>query len=145
MTDAVHAPRTRILVADDDASFRALLAERLRRAGHAVTESHDGRELLDVLNAARPGFFDAVVSDHRMPGLFGLECLALAGSRAPFVIVSAVDDPLFYASARRFGAARVVSKQIDLDELVAIVRDLVPAPAVHAFPRASSIVPRHAP
>ena len=100
--------------------------------------------LVRILFAARPGYFDVVVSDHRMPGLFGLECLALAGSRAPFVIVSAVDDALFHASARRFGAARVVPKDIDLDELTAIVADLAPVGTARVPAHVRAIEPRHA-
>jgi DNA-binding NtrC family response regulator len=126
MNQATPASTARVLVADDDDAFRTLLAERLRRAGYAVTELHDGRELFDVLTAARPGFFRAVVSDHRMPGLFGLECLALAGSRAPFVIVSGTDDPAFHASAERFGAAAVIPKSTDLEEIVKLVLKLAP-------------------
>jgi CheY-like chemotaxis protein len=120
---AVSAPG-RVLVADDDDAFRALASEKLRRAGYEVTETHDGRELLDALLAVHPGFFQIVLSDHRMPGFFGLECLARAGSRAPFVIVSGANDPVFHEAAHRFGAAAVVSKEIDLDELVALVDDL---------------------
>lgn len=122
----------RVLVADDDEAFRALLVGKLRRAGCEVTEIHDGRELLDALQSVRPGYFRVVVSDHRMPGLFGLECLARAGSRAPFVLVTGSDDAAFHESARRFGAAAVVSKQASLDHVVTVVLDLAAGGPVRA-------------
>jgi DNA-binding NtrC family response regulator len=130
----------RVLVADDDAAFRSLMVAKLRRAGYDVTELHDGGELLDALQSVRPGYFRVVVTDQRMPGLFGLECLARAGSRAPFVIVSGSDDASFQDSARRFGAAAVLSKTTDLDRVVEVVSEL----AAEGAARSKASEPPHA-
>lgn len=125
MTSEPRLARPRIAVAEDDPDFRGVLVACLHHAGFAVTEAHDGRELLDLLQSAAPGFFRAVVTDQRMPRLAGLECLALAGARAPFVIVSGENDAGFHAAAAKFGAAAVLRKPVDLDTLVAVVSRLV--------------------
>ncbi len=132
----------RVVVADDDAAFRSLLATKLRRAGYEVTEMHDGRELLDALLTTPPGFFRAVISDHRMPGLFGLECLAFAGSRAPFVIVSGSTDEALSASASELGAVAVIPKSTALDALVSVLAEVVPraSPVGSVLKRASTSV-----
>jgi CheY-like chemotaxis protein len=57
-----------VLLAEDDADLRRLLALTLRRAGHAVLEAADGREALALARGARP---DVAVLDGRLPGLSG--------------------------------------------------------------------------
>ena len=44
----------RILVADDDPSFRALLRDILEGEGHAVTEARDGEEALHFARREEP-------------------------------------------------------------------------------------------
>ncbi len=59
-----------ILVADDDAGSRELLAELLRHGGHSVTAVLDGREALAALAKDK---FEIVLMDEEMPGMSGLE------------------------------------------------------------------------
>ncbi len=117
--------KPRVIVAEDDPDCRAMLVTCLHQASFVVTEAHDGRELLELLQGAEPGFFRLVVTDQRMPHLSGVECLALAGARAPFVIVSAEDDAQFLDAAERFGASHVLRKPIDLASFLAIVTETV--------------------
>ena len=66
----------RILVAEDDADLRRLLAVALRRDGHAVIEARDTAELLEALAStliepvASP--FDVVICEQTLPGIPGL-------------------------------------------------------------------------
>ncbi|MFQ5479087.1 MAG: response regulator [Candidatus Binatia bacterium] len=60
----------RLLVADDDASIRKLLALVLGRAGHCVLQAQDGEQALDLAFDTRP---DVIVLDRVMPGLDGVE------------------------------------------------------------------------
>lgn len=60
----------RVLLAEDDADLRRLLALMLRRAGYEVVEAGDGREALTAARRARP---DVAVLDGRLPGLAGVE------------------------------------------------------------------------
>ncbi len=69
-TDAGAPPRDAVLVAEDDAVVRAILANVLLERGLDVTAVGDGREALARL-AERD--FDLVVSDVSMPRMGGLE------------------------------------------------------------------------
>ena len=62
----------RILVVDDDASNRDLLARRLTREGHRAIEAHSGREALRVLEFED---VDLVLLDLVMPDMNGFQVL----------------------------------------------------------------------
>jgi CheY-like chemotaxis protein len=62
----------RIVVLEDDASTRLLIAAVLRKSGHQVTEVDNGAEGLLIVMAEQP---DVVVSDVEMPKLTGFEVL----------------------------------------------------------------------
>lgn len=70
---AAQAEPGRILVVDDTPSSRELLARRLTREGHMVSQAGSGREALALL-AALP--FDLALVDILMPDMNGIELLA---------------------------------------------------------------------
>ncbi len=113
----------RVLLAEDDPSFRLLVAASLRRDGFEVTEVGDGRELVRrVASHVQAGEdpFDLVVSDIRMPQMTGLD--ALAGLRRAdwatrVILISAFADHEVREEARRLGADAVFSKPFDLSDL----------------------------
>ncbi len=102
----------RILVVEDDPSFRALLHDILTGAGHDVTEARDGEEGLE---AARAGEFQLVLTDQRMPRLDGL---GLVGElRAlplppPVVVLTAFGTIPEAVEAVRLGAADYLTKPL---------------------------------
>jgi CheY-like chemotaxis protein len=123
----------RILLAEDDADLRFLLAAALARDGHLITEAADGTEILEQLAATLATLgepeptpqFDLIISDIRMPGWSGLD--VLAGLRhypvvPPVVLITAFGGEQLHADARRLGAVATLDKPFDLDELRAIVR-----------------------
>ena len=63
----------RILIVEDDEDVRALIAHKLRRAGHEVFEAGDGQEGLAVAHEVLP---DLMVLDWMMPKLTGIEVCA---------------------------------------------------------------------
>jgi len=115
----------RVLVADDDADARNLMTAALIMAGFSVTQAHDGQELYDILTSAPPGYFHAVVADQTMPYLQGVEVLARAGARAPFVIVSGDTQHEAASAAEHFGAYAFFRKPFDVYDLVDAVARLV--------------------
>ncbi len=62
----------RLLIVDDDADMRLLLAEYFRRLGFEVQERDSG---LAALEPALTGSFDCLILDVSMPGMSGLELL----------------------------------------------------------------------
>jgi CheY-like chemotaxis protein len=116
--------RPRVLVVDDDLAIRATFAEILVGEGYDVTAAPDGPEAMR-LAAGQP--FDAVLLDLFMPGMDGLTVLPLLRALAPatsIVIVSAFIEPDRVAEAFRLGAAAVLAKPPNLDELLACFRGL---------------------
>jgi CheY-like chemotaxis protein len=118
-------PPRRVLLAEDDPELRWLIARALRNRGFDVLEVADGSDLLDqvglaLLETYELDSIDLIVSDVRMPGWSGLEVLAgltSAGCETPVVLITAFGDPEVHAAARRLGAAALLDKPFDLDDL----------------------------
>src|SRR5690242_13981920 len=112
----------RILIVDDDAGQRSLLESFLRGQGYDTVVAASGEE---ALSALRSGAFNLMISDVRMPGLSGLETLRQARQEhavLPVLLVTAYADIREAVGAMRDGAVNYLPKPIDLDELLAIVR-----------------------
>ncbi len=118
-----RAPR--ILVADDDPDIRGELASALSDDGFLVVEAADGNELLDLVvhavadPSARP-FFDAIVTDVKMPGFSGLDVLTAMRSRTarvPVLVITAFGDERTIRIAESLGAVAVFRKPFDLEDL----------------------------
>ncbi len=71
----------RILVVDDEPSYRTLISVALRTVGYEIVEVSSGEDALRMLRRNEP--FDLVVLDYRMPTLDGLDVLREMVSLAP--------------------------------------------------------------
>ena len=119
----VKSPR--ILIVDDDPGQRSLLNTFLRTQGFETVTADSGQHALETL---RTGKFDMMISDVRMPGLSGLETLRLARQEhatLPVLLVTAFTDVRDAVAAMRDGAVNYLAKPIDLDELMACVRQAI--------------------
>ena len=74
----------RILWADDEIDLLKPHILFLKNKGYEVTTANNGRDALDMVMAAS---FDLVILDENMPGLTGLETLALIKEQRPEVPV----------------------------------------------------------
>jgi DNA-binding response OmpR family regulator len=82
----------RLLIVDDDADMRLLLAEYFRRLGFQVAERESGAAALEP---AVSGRFDCFIFDVSMPGMSGLELLKRIRSRGvqtPALFLTAHDE-----------------------------------------------------
>ena len=112
----------RILIVDDDPGQRSLLDSFLRGQGFETVLADSGERALELLPA---GHFDMMISDVRMPGLSGLETLRRVRPQfpaLPVLLVTAYADIRDAVIAMRDGALNYLAKPIDLDELLATVR-----------------------
>jgi CheY-like chemotaxis protein len=125
-----------VLIAEDEADVRQLVAVALRGLGYEITEACSGVELLDALGdallhgdaASRP---DVIISDIRMPGLNGLRVLAgLREAHWPtaIVLMTAYADLETREEARRLGADAFFAKPFDLDDLTTAVVNMASMP-----------------
>jgi two-component system cell cycle response regulator CpdR len=69
----------RVLIADDEASMRALVARAIAMDGHDTVTVQDGAEALEILTR-EDGAFDLLLTDIQMPIMDGI-ALALAAAR----------------------------------------------------------------
>jgi DNA-binding response OmpR family regulator len=119
-----------ILLAEDDANLRAMLAIVLRREGHRVVELRNGAELRDQLESFyQPGQDPPanllVISDLRMPEADGLTLIRgvrQRGHAPPFILLTAFGSSEVHAAAQGLGALKVLDKPFDFDELRLVVR-----------------------
>ena len=112
----------RILIVDDDPGQRSLLDSFLRGQGFETVLADSGERALETL---RVSHIDMMISDVRMPGLSGLETLRRVRPQfpsLPVLLVTAYADIRDAVIAMRDGALNYLAKPIDLDELLATVR-----------------------
>jgi len=104
-----------VLVVDDDADMRALVAAGVKEIGFTSRLCASAEEALAVL--AGGDDFDVVVADLQMPGMSGLElCERIVGSRpdVPVVVITAHGTLDAAVGAIRAGAYDFVTKPIKL-------------------------------
>ena len=109
---------TRVLVVDDDAAIRDMIAMLLEDDGYHVDTACDGAEALRKANQRQPR---AIILDAMMPVMDGWEFLKRwrirpANQRSPVLLVSAVGN---WQMALDAGAQGYLSKPFDLDSLEA--------------------------
>ncbi len=115
-------PGVRVLVVDDEAAIRDLVATVLRYEGFVVEEASSGREALAAAAAFRPAL---VVLDIMLPDHDGLEVmrrLRRDGLGAGVVFLTAREETQDKVAGLELGADDYVTKPFSLEELVARVR-----------------------
>jgi adenylate cyclase len=122
-----------VLVVDDQAPNRKLLADLLLFNGYAVETASGGREALEKIRALQP---DLVLLDVVMPDLSGYEvCKALRADPdtgiLPVVMVTALDPAQERIKGLEAGADDFLSKPINAPELLARVRSLLRIKTFH--------------
>ena len=128
----VHHART-ILVIEDDAEMRRLIAHTLERAGYAVVTARSGSEAvawlgLCVFDGSLANVPALIVSDIRLPDFSGLDLLEVMISAledVPMVLITGFPSRETYAEAFELGAVRVLSKPFEFEDLLSAVRSVL--------------------
>ena len=118
-------PTRTVLIVDDEPNIRGFLKMALEDEGFSVESAANGKEALDKVRRRPP---DAVLLDLLMPVMDGWGFLAAhrtlaAQYRCPVLVMSAVGGR---SMARELGAADVIAKPFDVDEVLTKV-DALPA------------------
>jgi two-component system, OmpR family, response regulator ChvI len=109
----------RIVLVDDDDSFRESLGLNLIDEGFAVVSFDAGAPALDYF--AHGGAADVILLDWRMPVMNGLEVLRRlrrAGSTTPVIFLTVLSDDIYEEAALEGGAVDFVDKSRRLSILV---------------------------
>ena len=119
----------RVLIAEDEPTFRDLLADILEGSGHTVVAVGDGEAALAALER---GGFELLVTDQRMPRLGGTELLrrlrALPAA-PPAIVLTAHGTIPDAVEAVRLGAADYLTKPLASPRALLAVVERVLAPA----------------
>ena len=126
-----------VLVVDDDAEMRALLAEYLAHSGFRVSLASSGSEMRRVMQADRP---DAVMLDVMLPGEDGLAlCRELrASSPLPVIMLSARSGDIDRIVGIEMGADDYLGKPFNPRELLARLKALLRRSRAPGDPRGDS-------
>jgi response regulator RpfG family c-di-GMP phosphodiesterase len=118
MVEQAPAEPTKILIVDDDAAVRDVIAVLLGEEGYACTAVSSAEAALD---AARRGEFPLVISDVRMPGRDGVWLLEKMRDGHPdtaVVMLTAFGDTEAAVECLRNGAADYLLKPPKVTELI---------------------------
>ncbi|MFT4164756.1 MAG: response regulator transcription factor [Microlunatus sp.] len=112
---------TRVLVVEDEESYRDALAYMLRKEGFDVVTAADGAE---GLTAYDQGGADIVLLDLMMPGVPGTEVCRQLRQRGPVpvIMLTARDSEIDKVVGLELGADDYVTKPFSQRELVARIR-----------------------
>lgn len=111
-----------ILVVDDEAMIREVLADFLVMEGFSVRTAADGAEALNEISRAR---YDVVLSDLKMPNMGGLELLEALSKHAPntvTIIMTGFGTVETAIQAMKQGAYDYIMKPFKMEEVVHTVR-----------------------
>jgi DNA-binding NtrC family response regulator len=106
-----------ILHVDDEPAVGLILEDTLERAGHQVLGARSVPEALQLL---APGGVDLIISDYRMPGLTGLEFLALLQSEGydvPLIMLTGYASIEHAVASIKAGAVDYITKPVRPQQL----------------------------
>ncbi len=124
VSDGVPQPgQGRILVVDDESDLADATAIGLRRLGYEAVAFNDPAEALRHF-CTDPEGWKSVISDHRMPGLTGLQLLRAmqrVNPRVDFILCSGYTDSMVEHAAFDQGASHFFLKPVDVKNLAAAI------------------------
>jgi len=138
------APRTRILIVEDDPNIVDLIRSNLAVRGYEVIVATEGRRALADLDTERP---DIILLDLMLPDIDGFElCREMRErSKVGVIVVSARGGDRDKVAALNLGADDYMTKPFSIDELLARIaatlRRTRPVPDVAGSPAQIHIGP----
>jgi two-component system nitrogen regulation response regulator GlnG len=139
-----------VLVVDDDAAIRTVVAQALRRAGHDVTVADSLAQLERALAVSVP---DVLITDVILPDGDGIEHVRSVAARfplLPIIVLSAQNTLTTAVRAAEVGVYEYLPKPFDLDVLTRAVAGalarggMVSEDALHDADRALPLIGRSA-
>jgi two-component system chemotaxis response regulator CheY len=118
----------KVLTVDDSSSVRQMVNFTLTKAGYGVSEAVDGSDGLKKMGADK---FDLIVTDLNMPNMDGIEMITAARKLpgygfTPILMLTTESQPEKKDAGRKAGATGWIVKPFNADQLIAVVKKLVP-------------------
>lgn len=122
----------RILLVDDNLFNREIAATLLRDAGFVVDQAVDGKDAVDCLSKAEPGYYQLVLMDIQMPVMNGYEAAtavrAMENDRIANVPILAVTADAFDEDRQKALACGMnghIAKPIEIDSLLTALENIL--------------------
>lgn len=130
----------RVLVVEDEASIREMVALNLKMAGWEVVEAPSAERALELMHSRER--CDAALLDIMLPGMDGYELCRRLRSKttAPVLFLSARDTELDKVVGLEIGGDDYLAKPFGVRELIARVRALLRRGQGGEFPGASNSI-----
>lgn len=118
----------KILIIDDETSFRKTLKKLLEKNSYKVIDAQDGNQGIKLFKEHSP---DLIITDLLMPEKEGLETIKEIRELNPDIKIIAmsggvvVEPEMYLNIAKKFGAQYSFAKPIDNEELLLAVRNLL--------------------
>lgn len=116
----------KILVAEDDVIMLRTIELRLKKDGHTIILTQDGREALQKIEEESP---DLIITDIMMPFASGLEIIGAVkkrlGKKIPVIVLSAMGQENVVLEAFQLGADDYITKPFSPNELSVRVKRYV--------------------
>lgn len=129
--------KRKILLVEDNADSRNILAKILELDGYSVVLAEDGERGIELAQSEQP---DVIVTDIHMPKLDGIRMTAVIRNQlnltTPIVAVTAFGSDMM-ASAIEAGADAALAKPIDYESLVGRIEELLEDYCARNISRAS--------
>ena len=113
----------RILIAEDDATAREVLAKHFKGRGYKVVTADNGIRLLAASTREK---FDVIVTDIMMPDLNGVastDVMKFKGDTTPIIALTGLSPQDIASSKDRF--SKVFHKPVDINALLEYVESLL--------------------
>jgi len=124
--------RPSLLVVDDEEQILSALRRVLRREGYEIVTTDQPQAALRMLGERR---FDAVLSDHKMPGMSGMQLLTRARELQPAVVLLLITgwtEEIPRERLTEVGVRALISKPWDDARLKTTLRRCLEPPAASA-------------
>lgn len=131
LEETVPAGQGRILVMDDEELVRDTLGEMLAHIGYGVEFAQEGGEAIEMFTRAREAGqpFDAVITDLTVPGGMGgkeaVRRLMKIDPKVKVIVSSGYSEDMVMAKYREYGFCGIIAKPYKIQELSAVLRQLV--------------------
>lgn len=115
----------KIVIIDDDNTFRHMLGLTLEKEGFVVINCTNGHEALACLKIDTP---DLIISDIKMPGIHGIELLHTVKVQypsIPFVLMTGFNDIIETKEAYELGAKGFLSKPFNHESLCEVLKNIL--------------------
>jgi DNA-binding response OmpR family regulator len=114
-----------ILVAEDDELILKTVEFKLKKEGHEVMLTRNGKDAIDAIKVLD---FDLVITDIMMPFASGIEILSAireVGKTVPVIVLSSLGQEEVVTEAFDMGASDFMVKPFSPNELILRIKRLV--------------------